>query len=274
MRSRRYKPVTIAANSPTAVGLSPVPPNGNVGGAASIARQREQATSRPVGRDVKSRKIGVRALFAVAGQVGVNQTGIPLRNIVILQLQFLTRRMRSVDDQHVRPLDQALQNLPCIGRFQIQSQSTLVAIVQMPLISVFSQRLRKGTLLAILHDSPLGGSTLITSAPKSDKITAAPGPAMKLARSTTFSPEKMLSSVIVVFSVPKSVSFLFGFYFPLKFAGRFCRNACVPSFLSSVPAQIPNNEASSDKPSATLVSNPLFTASSEYFTAIGAFLKI
>src|SRR3954470_10899859 len=41
--------------------------------------------------------------------------------------------------------------------------------------------------------SPVGGSTLITSAPKSDRITAAPGPAMKLAKSTTFSPEKMLS---------------------------------------------------------------------------------
>src|SRR5580704_8479451 len=38
--------------------------------------------------------------------------------------------------------------------------------------------------------SPEGGSTLITSAPKSDRITAAPGPATKLARSTTFSPEK------------------------------------------------------------------------------------
>src|ERR1700692_222443 len=36
----------------------------------------------------------------------------------------------------------------------------------------------------------------MTSAQKSDKITAALGPAMKLARSTTFSPEKMLSSAI------------------------------------------------------------------------------
>src|SRR6266550_9263666 len=43
------------------------------------------------------------------------------------------------------------------------------------------------------HGSPLGGSTLTTSAPKSDRITAALGPAMKLARSTTASPEKMLS---------------------------------------------------------------------------------
>src|SRR6266545_6917217 len=49
--------------------------------------------------------------------------------------------------------------------------------------------------------SPFGGSTLITSAPKSDRITAAPGPAMKLAKSTTFKPEKMLSvrSVAIVF---------------------------------------------------------------------------
>src|SRR5438552_16888502 len=38
----------------------------------------------------------------------------------------------------------------------------------------------------------------MTSAPKSDKITAALGPAMKLARSTTFSPEKMSSLAMFV----------------------------------------------------------------------------
>src|SRR5690242_10169147 len=36
----------------------------------------------------------------------------------------------------------------------------------------------------------------MTSAPKSDRITAALGPAMKLAKSTTFKPEKMLSLAI------------------------------------------------------------------------------
>src|SRR5205085_11806363 len=36
----------------------------------------------------------------------------------------------------------------------------------------------------------------MTSAPKSDRITAAAGPAIKLARSTTFNPEKMLSVFI------------------------------------------------------------------------------
>ena len=55
----------------------------------------------------------------------------------------------------------------------------------------------------IRHMSPLGGSTLMTSAPKSDRITAALGPAMKLARSTTFSPEKMLSFGMLVSSMLK-----------------------------------------------------------------------
>src|SRR5712675_3494244 len=53
-------------------------------------------------------------------------------------------------------------------------------------------------LFARLQSSPAGGSTLMTSAPKSDRITAALGPAMKLARSTTFNPEKMLSPAMFV----------------------------------------------------------------------------
>src|SRR5437016_10132598 len=51
--------------------------------------------------------------------------------------------------------------------------------------------------------SPLGGSTLITSAPKSDRITAALGPAMKLAKSTTFSPEKILSFIVCLVRLSK-----------------------------------------------------------------------
>ena len=48
----------------------------------------------------------------------------------------------------------------------------------------------------------------------------------------------------------------------------------MPSFLSSVPAQSPKSEASSDKPSSWLVCKPLLTASSAYFTASGALEKI
>ena len=39
-------------------------------------------------------------------------------------------------------------------------------------------------MFPILHNSPFGGSTLITSAPKSDRMTAAPGAATKLAKFT------------------------------------------------------------------------------------------
>src|SRR6266446_2999139 len=43
----------------------------------------------------------------------------------------------------------------------------------------------------------------MTSAPKSDRITAAPGPATKLARSTTFSPEKILSFMVCLVRLSK-----------------------------------------------------------------------
>src|SRR5271170_3021107 len=63
-----------------------------------------------------------------------------------------------------------------------------------------------GILCPSLQVSPEGGSTLMTSAPKSDRITAALGPAMKLAKSTTLSPEKMFSLAIGVSIVVMSIS--------------------------------------------------------------------
>src|SRR5215469_9727581 len=123
-----------------------------------------------------------------------------------------------------------------------------------------------GILFACLHRSPEGGSTLITSAPKSERITAAPGAATKLAKSTTLSPEKMLSVAIGVL-LNASVGIL---HRPWKCDARFSRKADVPSFLSSVPAHSPKYEASSAKPSFWLVSIPLLTASIEDRTATGA----
>ena len=73
-----------------------------------ISRQRQQAASRPIGRDVESRKLRVRPVVAVAGDVRIDQPRIPLRDIVIAELQFLASGMRRVDDQNVGPLDQPL----------------------------------------------------------------------------------------------------------------------------------------------------------------------
>src|ERR1044071_3441431 len=104
----------------------------------------------------------------------------------------------------------------------------------------------------------------MTSAPKSERITAAPGAATKLEKSTTLKPEKMFSFAICV--APENDCD----QRPAKCGARFSRKAEVPSCLSSVEAQMPKYEASSAKPSLRLVSRPLLAASSEYFTAIGA----
>src|SRR5438874_1665270 len=70
---------------------------------ARIAQERKQTSPRPVGREVESGKSRIRSRVAVAGDVGVDQARIELRDMVIVELEFLARRMRSVDDEHVRP---------------------------------------------------------------------------------------------------------------------------------------------------------------------------
>ena len=77
----------------------------------------------------------------------------------------------------------------------------------------------------------------MTSAPKSDRITAALGPAMKLAKSTTFSPEKILSFAMGLSSIVVAGELLL--QRPWNRGARFSRKAVVPSFLSSVAAQRP-----------------------------------
>src|ERR1700693_3214801 len=112
--------------------------------------------------------------------------------------------------------------------------------------------------------SPIpGGSTLMTSAPKSESTVVAPGPARKLARSTTFKPEKILLVVIALL-----------YHRPRNFGARFSRNAAVPSFLSSVDVQIATRDDSKRRPSDRLVSKPLFTASSANLQNRGAFAAI
>src|SRR5262249_20109616 len=97
----------------------------------------------------------IRALFTVAGEVTINQAGIPLRNILVFQPQLLARVMRRIDDEHVRPFHQSFKNFSCVGRFQIESNPPLVAIGQMPLISVFGDGLW-GKLVPVSPDLTLG----------------------------------------------------------------------------------------------------------------------
>ena len=86
-------------------------------------------------------RLGVGALFAVTGQIGIDQPGIPLARYPRTSASAACALDGRVDDQHVRPLDQPFQNLPCVWRLQIERHSALVAIVEMPRIVIVRSRL-------------------------------------------------------------------------------------------------------------------------------------
>src|SRR6266850_2121618 len=54
--------------------------------------------------------------------------------------------MRRVNDEHVRPLDQSLENFPCFRRFKIEREATFVAVSQLERISHVRIRLRRDLL--------------------------------------------------------------------------------------------------------------------------------
>src|SRR4051812_41185960 len=70
--------------------------------------------------------------------------------MVIVELEFLARGMRRVDDEHVRPPGQALDDFCRVRRFEINGYPTLVAIVQVPQVGRFGWRLRRD----LVPDSP------------------------------------------------------------------------------------------------------------------------
>ena len=86
---------------------------------AGIAGQRQQAAARPISGDVKPRKTGVRPLFAKSREVGIDEAGVPWRDVLVFEAELLARRVRRIDDQHIGPLDQPPQDFRRTGRFQI-----------------------------------------------------------------------------------------------------------------------------------------------------------
>jgi hypothetical protein len=100
--------------------------------------------------------------------------------------------MRRVDNENVGPFDEFFENLLRARGFQIKSDAALVAIGEVPRVGILGDRLRR----EVVRNSPqvaVRRLNLDDVGAEIDRITAALGPAMKLARSTTFSPEKMLS---------------------------------------------------------------------------------
>ena len=65
--------------------------------------------------------------------------------------------MRRVDDEHVGPLDQPLENLLSARRFQIERDAALVAVGQVPGIGVLRLRLRRDL---VPHSPAVAGGRL------------------------------------------------------------------------------------------------------------------
>src|SRR5262245_7973002 len=101
---------------------------------------------------------------------------MPLCDVIVFEMQFFARGVRRIDDEDVGPGDKLSENLLGAGRLQVERNAAFVAIVEMPLVRIICQRLRLN-LVPISPRVAFGGSTLMTSAPKSDRITAAAGPA-------------------------------------------------------------------------------------------------
>src|SRR5882757_6842863 len=107
-----------------------------------IARHRQQSAACPIRRDVKARKIRIGSLVAETRDVRVDQTRIPPHHIFIFKLQSRTRRMRRVDDENIGPFDQLFETLPGARRLQIKRHTPLVAIGEVPGVSILGYRLR------------------------------------------------------------------------------------------------------------------------------------
>src|SRR5207253_10861248 len=82
--------------------------------------------------------------------VRVNQPRSELRDMIVVEFEFLARGMRSVNDEYVRPLGQALDNFCRVRRFEINRYPALVAIVQVPHVGILGLRLRRN----LVPDSP------------------------------------------------------------------------------------------------------------------------
>src|SRR6516162_11597395 len=101
---------------PTPVAASPLPATGQAGG---------------------------RPLFAEARKIRVDQPRVPLHDVGVFELQFLPRGMWRVDDEHVRPLDELLENLLSARRLQVEHHPALVAVGEMKGVRLFRRRHRR-----------------------------------------------------------------------------------------------------------------------------------
>src|SRR5262252_221427 len=200
---------------------------------AGIARHRQQATARPVRREIEARQSGIGTLFAEARKIRVDQPRIPLHDVGVFELQFLARRVRRVDHEHVRPLAEFLKNLLSARRLQVEHDPALVAVREMKGVSVFRRRLR-GKLMRV---SPqVTGRWFDFDHVGAEVRENYGGAGARNEGREVYDFESGKDVVACHWVSPKSSWLL---QRPRNCGARFSRKADVPSFLSSVPAHRP-----------------------------------
>ncbi len=152
-----------------------------------------QACARPVGRRVEARPGRLFAHLAIGGDRAVDEPRVDREQVAGGDLQTLAHRQGEVGDEDVGRAQQAIKHREALGNLEIDGQAPLVAGRQLPPVV----HGLAGTGDDARHGSPApGGSILITSAPKSERMVAAAGPAIQLAQSITRRPENIPSLIV------------------------------------------------------------------------------
>ena len=77
---------------------------------------------------IEARPVGVRAVLAEAGDAGIDQFGIDLRQRLVIDAEPLLHIGPEILDQHIGFLDHALERRDAFGLFQIERHAAFVAV--------------------------------------------------------------------------------------------------------------------------------------------------
>ena len=110
------------------------------GSASPLCMLLHQAAARPIGRRVVAGLFRVVAVFAVAGDGGVDQAVIRRREVLISEPEFPQRLGLIIRDENIGGGDQFEQYLVSLGIAEIERDAFLIAIVEDPAIILIGHR--------------------------------------------------------------------------------------------------------------------------------------
>ena len=96
------------------------------------AHQIHQARARPIGVAVEAGLVGFLALFAVAGEGGIDQPLVVRREVIIGDAEPRAHRRRKIGDEDVGLGGEAMQHRLSLGLGEVEREAPLVAGFQQP----------------------------------------------------------------------------------------------------------------------------------------------